>query len=88
MEVLINTVWQYIVGFANIPWVHYTLLTIGGIYVVLTALRAFLTGLVKVTKTDKDDKIILNLYAFLDKYAYGFGKFAEYYESHKDEKKK
>ena len=49
--------------------------------VLLSALRGFLTAIVKLTKTDKDDKIISTIFAFLDKYAYGFGKLGEYFEA-------
>ena len=65
------------------PWVHYVVMGIGLAYLILTALRAFLTLVVKLTKTNKDDKIVKNVFAFLDKYAWGFGKLSEYYETHK-----
>lgn len=61
-------------------WLSVALMVIGGAYVFLTACRAFLTALVKITKTDKDDKIISSIFAFLDKFAYGFGKLADYFE--------
>lgn len=70
------------------PAVHYIVIGIGLAYILLTALRAFLTIVVKLTKTSKDDKIVKNVFAFLDKYAWGFGKLAEYYETHPIKKEK
>lgn len=70
------------------PAVHYIVIGIGLAYILLTALRAFLTIIVKLTKTNKDDKVIKVVFAFLDKYAFGFGKFAEYYETHPIKKEK
>lgn len=63
-------------------WLSITLMVIGGLYVFLTAIRGFLTGLVKITKTDVDDKIVSTIFAVLDKFSYGFGALAEYYEKH------
>jgi len=87
MEALI----AYVIALADkYPAVHYIVIGIGLAYVLLSALRLFLTIVCDLTKTKKDDKIIKNIFAFLDKYAYGFGKFAEYYETHpiKKEQKK
>lgn len=67
-------------------WVSIIMMIIGGAYVLLTALRGFITGIVTLTKTKKDNEIVLAVYAFLDKFAYGFGKFSDYYEG-KIEKK-
>lgn len=73
----------YILQLADkFPVVHYIVIGVGLAYIILTALRAFLTIVVNLTKTDKDNKIVKNVFAFLDKYAWGFGKFAEYYEQH------
>lgn len=69
-------------------WIAITLMVIGGLYVLLSLLRGFLTGLAAVTKTQKDDKIVKVVFAFLDKYAYGFGKLSEYYETHLPKKDK
>lgn len=82
---------KYIVNFAislgdKYAWLSYTLMAIGGLYVFLTAIRAFLSKIVRLTPTGKDDKIVDKVYAFLDKYAYGFGKLADYYEKKADEK--
>lgn len=78
---------KYIVNFAislsdKYAWVSYVLTAIGALYVFLTATRAFLSKIVRLTPTKKDDKFIGALYAFLDKYAYGFGKLADYYEKY------
>ena len=87
MEQVIMYVVNAVIGLADkYPAVSYTLMVIGGLYVLLSALRGFLTAIVKLTKTDKDDKIISTIFAFLDKYAYGFGKLADYYEKKADEK--
>lgn len=64
------------------PWAHYIVIGVGLAYIILSLLRGFLTLVVKFTKTNTDDKIVKNVFAFLDKYAWGFGKFAEYYEQH------
>ena len=83
MEQVIMYFVNLVVGLADSHhWLAITLMCLGGLYVLLTALRGFLTGLVAITKTDKDNKIVLAVYAFLDKFAYGFGKLAEYYENH------
>lgn len=79
----------YILQLADkFPVVHYIVIGVGLAYIILTALRAFLTIIVNITKTDKDNKIVKNVFAFLDKYAWGFGKFAEYYEQHPIKKEK
>lgn len=79
----------YILQLADkFPVVHYIVIGVGLAYIILTALRAFLTIVVNLTKTDKDNKIVKNVFAFLDKYAWGFGKFAEYYEQHPIKKEK
>lgn len=70
------------------PVVHYIVIGVGLAYIILTALRAFLTIVVGLTRTDNDNKIVKNVFAFLDKYAWGFGKFAEYYEQHPIKKEK
>lgn len=79
----------YILQLADkFPVVHYIVIGVGLAYIILTALRAFLTIIVNITRTDKDNKIVKNVFAFLDKYAWGFGKFAEYYEQHPIKKEK
>lgn len=83
MEQAIMYLINLLIGLADkYQWLSITLMVIGGLYILLSALRAFLTGLVKVTKTNKDDKIVALVFAFLDKYAWGWGKLAEYYETH------
>lgn len=89
MEAMIDYVFMTVSAFADKQaWLSYTLMAIGALYVLLTALRAFLMGVVKLTKTDKDDKFVAALYAFLDKWAYGFGKLADYYEKKADKTEK
>ena len=85
MEALVLYVLQLADKF---PVVHYIVIGVGLAYIILTALRAFLTIVVGLTRTDKDNKIVKNVFAFLDKYAWGFGKFAEYYEQHPIKKEK
>ena len=85
-----ETIITYILQLADkYPVIGTIVFVIGGLYVLLTAIRGLLTLIVKATKTDKDDKIIATIFAFLDKYGWGFGKLAEYYETHskKEEKK-
>jgi len=72
--------------FGNI--VLYTMLVVGGLYVGLTMARGLLTAIVKLTPTAKDDKIVSTVFAFLDKYAYGFGKLEEYFEDWRERKQK
>ena len=89
MEQLVLTVIQFVIGLADKH--HYIAvfcLIVGALYVALTALRGVLTAVVALTKTNKDDKVVAAVFAFLDKFAYGFGKFAEYYETHKPKKDK
>lgn len=89
MEEVINYVFMTLSGLADkYAWLSYTLMAIGGLYVFLSTLRGFLTAIVKLTKTDKDDKIIFTIFAFLDKYAYGFGKLGEYFEAKTKDNKK
>lgn len=85
-----ETIITYILQLADkYPVIGTIAFVIGGLYVLLTAIRGLLTLIVKATKTDKDDKIIATVFAFLDKYAFGFGKLGEYYETHsKKETKK
>ena len=79
MEAIIN----YILLLAGqYPTISTICIIIGGLYALLTASRGLLTLIAKATKTDKDNKVVDAIFAFLDKYAYGFGKFEEYYEQH------
>ena len=88
MEQVIMYVINLLIGLADKhQWLAITLMVIGGLYVFLTAVRGFLTGLVKITKTEVDDKVVATVFAFLDKFSYGFGKLAEYYEQKTPKKK-
>lgn len=89
MEQAIMYVVNLLIGLADKhQWLSITLMVIGGLYVLLTAIRGFLTGIVKLTKTEVDDKIIGTIFAVLDKFSYGFGALAEYYEKHTKKKDK
>lgn len=88
MEQAITYVLDMLIGLAeNHTWLSVTLMVVGGLYLFLTAVRGLLTALVKVTKTNKDDKVVAVIFAFLDKFAYGFGKLGEYFETKTKEKK-
>ena len=83
MEQVIDYVFGVLNAFADkYEWLAFALMILGGLYVFLSAIRAFLSKIVRLTPTKKDDKFIGALYAFLDKYAYGFGKLADYYETY------
>lgn len=83
MEQLVNTVVTFVLGLADKYQVLSTIcLVVGCLYSALYALRGVLTIAVKLTKTNKDDKVIATIFAFCDKYSYGFGKFGEYFETH------
>ena len=74
MEQVIDYVFGVLNAFADkYEWLAFALMILGGLYVFLSAIRAFLSKIVRLTPTKKDDKFIGALYAFLDKYAYGFG---------------
>ena len=82
MEQLIMTIVNLIVGLADKNQIIGTIcLVIGGLYIALYALRGVLTATVALTKTKKDDKIVSTIFAFCDKFSYGFGPFKEYFES-------
>lgn len=84
MEALINAVVSYVISLADThQYLAVVCIVIGALYVALTALRSVLTAVVKMTKTQVDDNVIGAVFAFLDKFAYGFGKFAEYFEKKK-----
>lgn len=88
MDQLVITIIQFIIGLADKhEYVAAFCLAVGALYLALSALRGVLTLAVKLTKTKKDDKVIACIFAFLDKFAYGFGKFAEYFETHAKAKK-
>lgn len=81
MEQAITYVVDLLISLADkYTWLSITLMVVGGLYVLLTALRGFLTLIVGVTKTDKDDKVISAIFAFLDKFSYGFGPLGDYFE--------
>lgn len=83
MEQVIDYVFGVLNAFADkYEWLAFALMILGGVYVFLSAIRAFLSKIVRLTPTKKDDRFIGALYAFLDKYAYGFGKLADYYEKY------
>ena len=87
MEQIISQLIDFLLQLADKhQWISVACMVIGGLYVLLSLLRGALTMIVKLTKTNKDDKVIATIFAFLDKYAWGFGKFAEYYEQHKPQK--
>lgn len=89
MEAMFDYVFMTLSAFSDkYAWLSYALMIVGGLYVFLTAIRAFLSKVVKLTPTEKDDKIVTALYAFLDKWAYGFGKLADYYEQKAEKKDK
>ena len=89
MEAMFDYVFMTLSALADkYAWLSYTLMVVGGLYVLLTAIRAFLSKVVRLTPTEKDDKIVTALYAFLDKWAYGFGKLADYYEQNTEKKDK
>ena len=82
MEAMFDYVFMTLSALADkYTWLSYTLMIVGGLYVFLTAIRAFLSKIMRLTPTGKDDKIVDKVYAFLDKYAYGFGKLGEYFEA-------
>lgn len=82
MEQLIITVVNLIIGLADKHQIIGTIcLVIGGLYIALYALRGVLTAVCALTKTTKDDKIIGSIFAFCDKYSYGFGPFKDYFEN-------
>lgn len=88
MEQAITYVVNLLISLADkYEWLSITLMVIGGLYFLLSALRGFLTLVVKATKTDKDDKVISTIFAFLDKFAFGFGPLADYFESKVENKK-
>ena len=88
MEQLVLSVIEFVIGLADKhQYIATFCLVIGALYLSLTALRGVLTAVVKLTKTDKDDKVVNAVYGFLDTFGFGFKKFAEYFESHKKEGK-
>lgn len=89
MEQVILYVVNLLIGLADKhQWLSIALMVIGGLYVLLMALRGFLTGIVKLTKTKVDDTIVEKVFAFLDKFSYGFGPLKDYYEGHVKKDKK
>lgn len=89
MEQVILYVVNLLIGLADKhQWLSIALMVIGGLYALLMALRGFLTGIVKLTKTKVDDTIVEKVFAFLDKFSYGFGPLKDYYESHVKKDKK
>lgn len=89
MEQLVLTIVNLIIGLADKhQYIATICLVIGGLYIALYALRGVLTAAVALTPSKKDDKVIACIFAFCDKFAYGFGKFAEYFETHTKKKEK
>lgn len=87
MEQAITYVVNLLISLADkAEWLSIALMVVGGLYFLLTGLRGFLTLIVKATKTDKDDKVISTIFAFLDKFSYGFGPLADYFENKVDKK--
>lgn len=88
METLIGAAVDFVLQLAvKYPAISIPVMVVGGFYLTLTALRGVLTTAVKLTATTKDDSIVFAVYAFCDKFAYGFGKLAEYFE-HKTKSEK
>ena len=59
MEEVVMYVINTLIQFAEKhEWLAYTLMVVGGLYLFLTAIRGFLTVLVKATKTEKDNNLL------------------------------
>lgn len=65
VEILTNIV-QFAVGMADkAPWLMWTLVAIGGLYVLLMLLQPLVLAAAKLTKTEKDDAFFAKLYDVL-----------------------
>lgn len=80
-EQIVNVVLPWVFSMAvKYPLVSMLILITGGMYWVLTTFRAGITAIVKVTKTSVDDTVFAKVFAICDKFAWGFGPLAEYFE--------
>lgn len=87
-----DTIIAYVIQLADkYPTIGTIVFIVGGLYLLLSASRRLLYWIAKLTKTDKDNKVLDAVFAFMDKYACGLGKLGDYYETHpivkKEEKK-
>lgn len=88
METAIDYIFSLLVSLADkYTWISYALMVVGALYFILSALRKIIQGVAALTKTKTDDTIVASVYAFLDKFAYGWGKFEDYYDQKIEEKK-
>ncbi len=63
---VVTQVVTFIAGLADkAPWLMWTLVVIGGAYVVLTVLQPVVLALAKLTKTEKDDAFLAKMYDVL-----------------------
>lgn len=66
---MIETVAQLVTFIATLadkaPWLMWTLVVIGGVYVVLMLLQSVVLAIARLTKTEKDDAFLARLYDVL-----------------------
>lgn len=66
---MIETVAQVVTFAATLadkaPWLMWTLVVIGGLYVLLTLLQPLVLAAAKLTKTEKDDAFLAKMYDVL-----------------------
>ncbi|WP_428055426.1 hypothetical protein [Candidatus Avelusimicrobium alvi] len=68
VEVLTN-IMTFAVSMADkAPWLMWTLVVIGGVYVLLMVLQPLVLAVAKLTKTEKDDAFWAKVYGFLTDY--------------------
>ena len=66
MVELLTNIMTFVATLADkYPWLMWTLVVIGGLYVLLTVLQPFVLAAAKLTKTEKDDAFLAKVYDVL-----------------------
>ena len=78
METIIDTILNLMINYSSIKIIAILLMIIGTLYVSLILLRGFIYSIVKITKTEKDNKIVDKIYNFIDTYSLSFEKLKNY----------
>lgn len=78
METIIDTILNLMINYSSVKIVSVLLMIIGTLYVLLILLRGFIYSIVKITKTEKDNKIVDKIYNFIDTYSLSFEKLKNY----------
>ena len=78
METIIDVILNLMINYSSVKIISILLMIVGTLYVLLILLRGFIYSVVKITKTETDNKIVDKIYNFIDTYSLNFEKLKNY----------